>query len=65
MLSFLLFDVDVADEFVAVVYASWIQFQNVWATTKFNDKMLSENFHRVRNVILIFSVEKSGAFQGK
>uniref|UniRef100_A0A914XPR5 YTH domain-containing protein n=1 Tax=Plectus sambesii TaxID=2011161 RepID=A0A914XPR5_9BILA len=40
------------------------QSLNVWATTKFNDKMLSDNFHRVRNIILIFSVEKSGAFQG-
>eukprot|EP00438_Fugacium_kawagutii_P031515 Skav207603 [mRNA] locus=scaffold2450:194543:196904:+ [translate_table: standard] len=37
---------------------------NVWATQRKNEQMLADAFRTSRAVILIFSVNKSGAFQG-
>ncbi|CAK9098105.1 unnamed protein product [Durusdinium trenchii] len=37
---------------------------NVWATQRRNEQMLADAFRTTRVVILIFSVSKSGAFQG-
>lgn len=39
--------------------------QGVWSTTPRNEQTLNKAFRETRNVILIFSVEKSQAFQGK
>ncbi|CAE7554541.1 CPSF30 [Symbiodinium sp. CCMP2456] len=37
---------------------------NVWATQRKNEDALTDAFHHSKAVILIFSVNKSGAFQG-
>ncbi|KAH0563255.1 hypothetical protein GP486_002179 [Trichoglossum hirsutum] len=40
------------------------QEEDVWATQEKNAELFSEAFRNTRNVILIFSVNKSAAFQG-
>lgn len=40
------------------------QRDNVWATQEKNEHLLTEAFHNSRHVILLFSVNKSMAFQG-
>ncbi|KAI9780771.1 MAG: hypothetical protein M1839_006559 [Geoglossum umbratile] len=40
------------------------QEENVWATQEKNAELFAEAFQNTRNVILIFSVNKSAAFQG-
>ncbi|KAI9851369.1 MAG: hypothetical protein M1838_003832 [Thelocarpon superellum] len=38
--------------------------ENVWVTQEKNEEMLADAFQRCRNVILLFSINKSMAFQG-
>ena len=38
--------------------------QGIWATQEKNAEIFSEAFNTARDVILIFSVNKSGKFQG-
>lgn len=38
--------------------------REVWSTTPRNEEILNKAFRQTRNVILVFSVEKSQAFQG-
>ena len=38
--------------------------QNIWATQEKNEDIFNEAFHNCRHVILIFSINKSMAFQG-
>lgn len=39
--------------------------REVWSTTPRNEEILNKAFRSTKNVILVFSVEKSQAFQGK
>lgn len=40
------------------------QRDGVWATQEKNTEMFAEAFHSCRSVVLLFSVNKSMAFQG-
>lgn len=46
------------------IFVMIINFQGVWATTPRNERLFNRAYRHHRNVILVFSVEKSQSFQG-